>query len=504
MTAALRFSAAFWLTLAPLFCAASEFDFSVLENRARALAAEPYRTRPSRVPAALQQLSYDERRDIRFRPAATFWRDLGLPFQLQFLHPGFNQTHTVGVSLVVDGKATPVPFDTGYFNYGKNTQLGPIPADMGFSGFRAITALNHKEVIDELIVFEGASYFRALGRGLFYGLSARGLAIDCGELSGEEFPVFEEFWVEQPKRKGQELVMYALLDSPRVAGAYRFAVRPGDDTTVDISATLYRRGDVKVFGVAPLTSMFWFGENTRERHGDLRPEVHDSDGLAMARGNGEWLWRPLTNPSVVRVASFFDENPRGFGLCQRDRRFVSYQDMEAHYHLRPSVWVEPLGDWGRGVVRLVELPTPDETNDNIVAFWVPETLPPIAEPLRFAYRLHWFKEGALTIAQPAGRVAATRVGSSRTHEPELIRFWIDFEGDAVASLSAESDVKGVVTVGAGATLVNSSVQRNAVDDTWRLAFAILPENDGEPVELRAFLENSDRTLTETWTYLWTP
>jgi periplasmic glucans biosynthesis protein len=299
--------------------------------------------------------------------------------------------------------------------------------------------------------------------------------------------------------------VYALLDSPSVAGAYRFTITPGVSTVATIKAAIYRRdgADIRSLGVAPLTSMFWFGENSPSREGDLRPEVHDSDGLMMERGTGEWVWRPLYNPKNLRVGSFSDENPRGFGLVQRDRQFSSYEDMEANYHLRPSTWVEPIGQWGRGCVRLVELPTPDETNDNIVAFWVPEKLPAIGVPLVVEYKLHWFLESGGK-RPPAGYNSSTRIGFSKTQEPELRRFWVDFSGSYLRSRSQDTKIDPVVSVGDGATLVHQAIQKNPINGTWRVAFAIKPDGTGRPVELRCFLKKEPDILTETWIYLWNP
>jgi glucans biosynthesis protein len=261
---------------------------------------------------------------------------------------------------------------------------------------------------------------------------------------------------------------------------------------------------VTVFGIAPLTSMFWFGETTSNSYEDLRPEVHDSDGLLMQRGNGEWLWRPLSNPKGVRVAAFADENPKGFGLVQRDRKFESYEDLEAHYHERPSVWVEPIGAWGPGDVRLVELPTPDETQDNIVAFWVPKKLPALGEPLNLEYKLHWFIEGKGGRHPPAGYVTSTRVGRSATHEPDLVRFWVDITGPYLANQKPLPDITADVSVGKGAKLIHQSLEKNPINGTWRVAFAIKPDGSGQPVELRCFLKKPPHILTETWSYLWNP
>jgi glucans biosynthesis protein len=268
-----------------------------------------------------------------------------------------------------------------------------------------------------------------------------------------------------------------------------------------VHEVVYLRKNPAVLGLAPLTSMFWHGKNTTTSFDDFRPEVHDSDGLMLSTGDGEWLWRPLSNPNNTRVAAFSDENPRGFGLVQRDRKFDDYQDLEANYHLRPSAWVEPVGLWGRGSVRLVELHAPDETYDNITAFWTPDSLPPAGEPIELTYKLHWFMD---QIHPPAGYVAATRVGRTATQERELERFVVDFDGAYLSKQGPDPLIEPVVTVGAGATLVNTILQKNPYNGTWRVAFAIRPDGTGHPVEMRCFLRKPPHVLTETWSYLWQP
>ncbi len=480
------------------------FDFEVLQYRAKTLAAKPYAERPSRVPESLRNLTYDQYRDVRFNPASAWWRRERLAFQLQFFHPGFIYNRTVQLSEVTNGKVEPIRYEKDLFNFGANRSLGSIPGDMGFTGFRIHNQLNSPEYFDELAVFQGASYFRALGKGMRYGLSARGLALNTGEPGGEEFPSFEEFWIERPVDKANRITVYALMDSPSVAGAFRFIITPGPSTVMEVKSAIYRRKNVALFGVAPLTSMFWFGETASNHYEDLRPEVHDSDGLLLQRGNGEWLWRPLGNPKGIRVAAFADNNPKGFGLIQRDRKFESYEDLEAHYHERPSTWVEPIGSWGEGDVRLVELPTPDETQDNIVAFWVPKTLPALGEPLSLEYKLHWFMEGKGGRTPPAGYVVSTRIGRSATHEPELVRFWVDFTGNYLSNQKATPEISASVSVGAGATLVHQSVEKNPANGSWRVAFALKPDGSGRPVELRCYLKRPPHILTETWSYLWNP
>ena len=494
------------LNVAAAMAADMPFDFEVLQFRAKALAGKPYVQRQSKVPKALQELSYDLYRDIRFDPNRAWWRREQLPFQLQFFHPGFIYNKTVQVAEIDHGTVKAIEFSPRLFEYNKARSVGRVPSDMGFTGFRVHYALNNPNYLDELAVFQGASYFRALGQAMRYGLSARGLALNTAEAAPEEFPIFEEFWVVKPQPDSKELTIYALLDSPSVAGAYRFVIIPGAETVMQVKAAVYVRAgaDIKTFGVAPLTSMYWHGENSSSKEGDLRPEVHDSDGLMIERGSGEWLWRPLVNPRALRTTTFNDENPRGFGLIQRDRRFESYEDLEAAYHLRPSTWVEPVGSWGRGAVRLVEIPTPDETNDNIVAFWVPEKLPAIGEPMEFEYKLHWFIEGTGGKKPPAGYTIATRIGHSKTHEKELERFWVDFDSPVLHSHSSDPAIEAIVSVSEGATLVHQSIQKNTFNGSWRVAFAIKPDGTGRPVELRCFLKREPHILTETWSYLWNP
>jgi glucans biosynthesis protein len=296
------------------------------------------------------------------------------------------------------------------------------------------------------------------------------------------------------------LVAYALLDGPSLAGAYRFAIAPGAETVVEVHLVLFCRTNPQALGIAPLTSMFWHGQSSEELH-DFRPEVHDSDGLMLHTGRDEWLWRPLSNPPAPRIASFLDQRPQGFGLLQRERRYENYQDIEAGYQLRASAWVEPEGDWGAGSVRLVELPSPDETNDNIVAYWTPAALPPPGQPLDFRYRLTWFLD---QIHPPGAWVVATRHGRSRTQEPDLERFMVDFDGPSLRHLPAGAGPEPVVTAGPGAELVHAMVQHNPYDGTWRAAFALRPDKSGRPVELRCYLRDGGRALSETWSYLWQP
>lgn len=486
-----------WCGAAALARAAGEpFDFEVLRYRAKMRAEQPY-TPPRSVPEWLRKLTYDQHRRIQFNAAETLWAREGLPFQLQFFHPGYIFDHPVRVFTVSHRREHMVEFSRRFFNY-DDLKVGPLPADLGFAGVKLLYPLNHPG--DELGVFLGASYFRFLCQQAFYGLSARGLAVNTATKAPEEFPAFRDFWVERPAADAHRVIVLALLDSESVTGAYQFTITPGADTVMLVRAALYFRRTGPLVGVAPLTSMFWRGENSPIATDDFRPEVHDSDGLQVCTGAGEWLWRPLVNPRAPTVSTFADDNPRGFGLMQRDRDFDHYQDLEARYQLRPSAWVEPVGPWGRGAVRLVELPTRSEFDDNIVAMWVPEKLPPPGEALQLEYRLHWCLD---QVHPPAGFVFATRLGHS-PNETGLERFVVDFDGPYLHNQHADPAIEPVLTVGAGATLVHSSLQKNIYNGTWRVSFALRPDGSGKPVELRCFLRKPPYVLTETWSYLWQP
>jgi glucans biosynthesis protein len=473
------------------------FNLSDVEARAKALAAQPYTEPAANLPEWMQSLNYEKHRAIQFDRAHAWWQQDKLPFQLQFFHPGWLFKTPVAINEIVDGRAQPIDFSRSLFNYGE-VKTGDIPPHTGFAGFRIHYPLKYPG--DELAVFLGASYFRAVGRGMSYGLSSRGLAVNTGEPGPEEFPRFDEFWVVRPAPGADSVTVFALLNSPSVTGAYRFTFHPGDETVTDVKGVLYFRRIPAVVGLAPLTSMFQHGENSGWSRDDFRPEVHDSDGLLMRTGADEWIWRPLANPPATRVSTFTDKSPRGFGLMQRDREYAHYDDLEANYHLRPSAWVEPVGDWGAGAVRLLEIRTPDETSDNIVACWVPAALPAIGQPFAFEYRLHWLAKADRL--PPSGHVVSTRQGTVLDH-PERRRFVVDFAG--IPFDGPQRDMRAEVTVVAGAKLVTTpGVQVVRPLGVWRVVFELVPDGSGRPVELRCYMRDGKDILTETWSNLWNP
>jgi periplasmic glucans biosynthesis protein len=491
--------------------AAAPFSYQNVIEKARQLAAQPYQNPAGQVPDFLLKLDYDAWRDIRFRTEQALWRTEGLPFQVQFFHPGLYYDRPVKINSVDFGDVKPVTFSRDLFDYGKNRFKDKVPVDLGFAGFRLHCRLNTRKYYDEAVVFLGANYFRAVAKNQHYGLSARGLAIDTALSTGEEFPYFREFWIVKPVEESTRITVYALLDSPSLSGAYQFVIKPGKETIIDVRGTVFRRKNVQKFGIAPLTSMFFYGENSGPRPvDDFRPEVHDADGLLIAFNNGEWLWHPLVNPRALIINSFKATDPAGFGLMQRDLDFNSYQDLEARYESKPGVWITPRGKWGEGHIELIQIPTGTELNDNIFTFWVPDKLPELAKPVTFSYAMSWQYPGKSE--PPGGRVIATRTAKGK--DDQMKKFIVDFAGGKLAKLPPGEPVAAVVSVDSNAKLVEKQVYKNSFTGGWRLVFQIKPEEQQgmdrmlsqkrPPIELRAYLKEGNNSITETWSYTYLP
>jgi glucans biosynthesis protein len=479
------------------------FSFETVAERARVMATQAYQAPVNRLPKEWRELDYDAYRDIRFRPEKAVWRAEKLPFELMFFHLGRGLSDPVRINEVTPQGVVPIEYDSSMFDYGKN-KLDTAPLQgSGFAGFRVHYSLNNPAYKDELIVFLGASYFRAVGKGQVYGLSARGLAVDTAEPSGEEFPRFTEFWIEKPKRGATTLTINALLNSPRVTGAYRFVVQPGTETVINVSARIFTRTNVNKIGVAPLTSMFTFGEN-QPGSNDYRPEVHDSDGLSVENGDGEWIWRPLVNPQRLLVTSFGTTSPKGFGLQQRDRNFANYEDLEAKYQRRPSAWVEPMGDWGKGRVELVQIPSPDETNDNIVAYWVFDQATPPGRPLNVGYRIH-YQQATLTLPPHLATVLQSRRGRGFVQIPDGdIKFVVEFEGAVLKPYKGDHKPDLMLTNAGNAEFTDRNLYQNEETGNWRMIVRMHRIDASKPIELRGFLADNGKPISETWSYIVPP
>jgi glucans biosynthesis protein len=484
--------------------AAEPFDYAQLKGLARSMGAAAYKPPNVELPAPIARLGWDQWQAIRFRDDHSLWAGEDRWFQARFFHLGFTVTKPVRLYSVDNGQAQELAYDSALFDYSKSgVDAHKLAPNLGFAGFRL---LFHSDWTRDVAAFQGASYFRAVDGDKQYGMSQRGLAIDCGMARAEEFPDFIAYYLERPARNSSQVTVYGLLDSPSVAGAYRFVIDVADTIVMDIDAALYPRKTIERIGIAPGTSMFFDGPNDHRVDNDWRPAIHDSDGLQLYTGGGEWLWRPLVNPAAVRVNSFIDNSPRGFGLMQRDRNFDHYQDDGVFYDLRPSVWVEPKAGWGKGAVMLVELPTSDETADNVVAFWNPADKPQRGQELLYGYRLYWCRYNP--VASALAQVQATRagiggvVGQKRSYFSW--RFVVDFAGGHFALLGESAHVEPVITASRGQIEITSARPLHAING-WRAMFDLKPTDDSsEPIDLRLYLALNGQALTETWVYQYTP
>ncbi|MEL6505673.1 MAG: glucan biosynthesis protein G [Pseudomonadota bacterium] len=474
---------------------AKPFDRESLVTLAKGLAAKPYEA-PQRVPQEWLDLTYDQYRAIRFDRKAALWAGSDRPFEVDFFPPGLYFPTPIAVSIVEDGQQRPVLFDLDVFI--KEKIVPKLPLDdpaINYSGFRLQGHINDPDRKDEVFVFQGASYFRSLGKGDVYGLSARGLALKTGDAEGEEFPEFRQFWLEGGLPGDSSVTVHALLDSPSVAGLYRFVITPGESTIMDVEARLFPREELAHVGIAAGTSMFLFDETNRTRFDDFRPAVHDSDGLLIENGAGETLWRALANPVKLQVSSFVDDNPRGFGLMQRPRQFDDYVDLEALYHRRPGLWVVPGEDWGKGAVTLVEIPADREIYDNIVSYWRPRVPLKAGGDYTYTYRLYWGAQPPLV--SNLARVINTRMGK-RWSGRKIVT--VDFSDTPQLPEKLDS-----VTLHVSSNRGDTSdgiLQRNPSTGGVRLAFDFDP-GEAQSVELRAQLVVGGKPVSEVWLYRWT-
>ena len=504
--AAWRFrSGALILLLCLVAPAARAFGLDDVAGQAETLARTAYQAPPPPDPT-LAALSYDDYRRIRFKPERALWHGTASLFEVQFFPLGRGFTRPLRLYEVVGD--TPRPLEIPGADYNDEGVLPPAraqSADAGAAGWRLKYPLNDPKVFDEVVVFLGASYFRAVGAGQHYGLSARGLAVDTAGARAEEFPAFTTFWLQRPAPGERSFTFFALLDGPSASGAYRFVLHPGKNTALDVSARIYPRKAEATPGLAPLTSMFLMGENQPVSN-DYRPEVHDSDGLMVQTGDGERIWRPLTNPSRPFVTSFAMSRLGGFGLMQRDRAFRSYEDLEAHYQSRPGAWVEPHGDWGAGRVELLQFHTPDETNDNIVAYWVPKQAPAPGTPLALEYTIHWVLEGVPPAA--GATVLQTRRGHGYREaviQPNDMQFQIDFVGRALQGLPSDAAIDVAASGNDNVRKLRAHAYPNPQTGGWRVSLSFERIDAAKPVELRAQLRNAaGAILSETWSYALAP
>jgi periplasmic glucans biosynthesis protein len=493
------------------FGPAQPFSFDELRRRAQAMASRAYVAPPRPSPEITAQIDYATHGQIRFRADRALEAQGPGGFPATFFHLGKFFQKAVKIHAVDNGQQREIIYRADYFDMPADSIARQLPTGAGFAGFRIQERrggpLDWRS--NDWVAFLGASYYRAIGELYQYGLSARGLAVNVANPLPpftEEFPDFTEFWIEEPAQVPDTVLVYALLDGPSVTGAYRFAMRRERAVLMDVDAAIYLRQDIARLGIAPLTSMYWFSETVKPAAIDWRPELHDSDGLALWTGNGEHIWRPLNNPAQLSVSAFADDKPRGFGLAQRDRVFDHYLD-GVRYDLRPTLWVEPLSGFGRGSVQLIEMPTDDEIHDNINAMWVPAEPASAGHSFEFQYRLHW------SAAEPSNganlaRCVATRLGNGGIPglpRPKGVRkFMVEFLGSPLAGLPYGTKPQPVLSASRGEfSYVYTEAVPDDVPGHWRAQFDLTVAG-GDPVEMRLYLKNGDQTLSETWVYQYHP
>lgn len=492
------------------FGPAQAFSFDKLRHHARALATSAYVPPPSPAPAITAQIDYVVHGQIRFRSEAALFANGPGMFPVTFFHLGRFFQKSVKIHVVERGEAREIICREDYFDMPADSIARRLPQGAGFAGLRIQESragtLDWKQ--NDWVAFLGASYFRAIGELHQYGLSARGVAVNVANPDPpfvEEFPDFTEFWIEEQAESADAITVCALLEGPSVAGAYRFSMRRGRSVLMDVDAMIFIRKDIARLGIAPLTSMYWFSDTIKPTAVDWRPELHDSDGLALWTSKEERIWRPLNNPSSLVVSAFADDRPRGFGLSQRDRNFDHYLD-GVRYDLRPSLWVEPLSGFGSGAVQLVELPTDDEIHDNIAAMWVPAEPATAGRSLEFKYRLHWCADEPFTSS--LARCVATRLGNGGVPglpRPQGVRkFMVEFLGTPLAKLPFGVKPEAVLWASRGEfSYVFTEAVPDDVPGHWRAQFDLTVLGK-EPVEMRLYLKNGDETLSETWAYQYHP
>lgn len=488
-----------------------DFGFENVATQAKRLAQHSYSSPQVDLPDALANLKFEQYIKIQYNAEHDLWRNDKLPFRLSFFHEGMQYNTPVKIHQITAHGVQDIKFNAADFNYGGNHFSADDLKGLQFAGFRVEVPDAKTKQWYQNLVFQGASYLRAIGQGQRFGLSARGLAVDTGAPTGEEFPYFTEFWIARPRNTDSALIIYALLDSPRMTGVYRYTLHPGTTAVIDVKARVYMRANVDKLGLAPLTGMFLFGPNQPPKTPDYRPALHDSEGLSVHAGDGQWFWRPLLDPRMLTISSFETVNPKGFGLMQRSHAFSDYEDLDDRYDLRPSGWVDVKGNWGPGRVELVEIPTPDETNDNIVAYWVPRQQPKPLQPFNYEYSLR-FENTEQTLPQTLAHVTQTRYSEGTVKQDNLIRkpdgseeLLVDFAGANLDKLPVNAPVQAVVEPGQQVSLVEVKVVRNEAVGGYRLLLRFRRHTpDGvkpRPAKINAYLHLGDTTLSETWSYL---
>lgn len=471
-------------------------DMETLTALVSALAETGYDASARRVPEFLTRLGYDEYRDLQYKEDLAQWHGEGLPFELTFFHSGYIYPKSVALyNIADDDSVAPIVFSPELFDYGPQAHLvDQLTEQVDFSGFH-VWHRDQENRLSRVGLFQGASYFRMVSSSSEYGLSGRTVAINTSNPEPEEFPDFSTFWFRQPAPGDQNLIFYGLLESPSLVGGYRFTLTPGTPVRLHVEGSLILRQPVAELGLAPFSSMFWYGENSARRPADFRPEVHDSDGLLVSNSTGS-IWRPLANPPATRTDSLPGDDLDMFALLQRDRNYENYQDIEARYHQRPDAWVVPGSNMSAGELRLLEIESPHEYADNIALVWVPSATPEPGSVFEYDYDVYFGEWADNALAQ----VVATRYGDSLRADGS-IEFVIDFDGGPLATMDTDTELE-ITSEIEGGEFIWQNIRKNPYNTTWRLNLRVAPDDDPNGVHLRARLQHQDEVLSETWQYWW--
>jgi glucans biosynthesis protein len=473
----------------------SPFNSNTVTDAARLLSKQPFSPLAADLPDVFRDLGSEQYAVIRQRrPEIAIWAPDNTGFAIEPLHRGFIFSSPMEINLVVEGQARRVIYDPALFDFG-NLAIPKNLGDIGFSGFRVLA--QGQGDLSTLAIFQGASFFRAIAPGQTLGTMARALSIKTADPRGEEFPAFRTVWIERPTLAAGALVIHALIGSESVTGAYRFTLRPGDATIIDTECTLFARAAVDNLGLATMSATHLFGPIDERRNDDLRPSVSEVGGLQMLTGKGEWLWRPVANRDTLQISTFVDENPRGFGFLQRDRNFDHYQDDDEHFETRPSLWIEPIGDWSAGGVQLVEIPSDSEANDNIIGYWKPKQPLAAGSESFFAYRQFW----CWNPPEPPPLAIATQSRSGRGSSLKHRRFMVEFAGESLRLPQNAEAMKPNLNASPG-SLSGVRTFPSADKKACRILFELDPGSEVFS-ELRLVLEADGKPISETWLYRWT-
>ncbi|MBX2806051.1 MAG: glucan biosynthesis protein [Hyphomicrobiales bacterium] len=473
-----------------------QFSYARLLKQAKSLSQTPHNAPQLSLPSELANLDRESYESIQYRNDATIWRDEVLNFRLKLLHTGFQYRTPVEIEIVENGTGVPVAYSPSLFDFNAPLKRPAANSRSGFSGLSADTLIHNTDDYSAFLAFQGATFFRALASGQVFGLSARALSINTAQSRGEEFPFFRKIWVEKPQAGERVLTIYALMDSPGITGAYRFRAAPGESTVIDVDCTLFPRKRLPHVGIAPISSMYFYGAADPTGETGYRPNVHSSDGLQIWNAAGEWIWRPITNPEQLQYSVFVDRTPRGFGLLQRKRSFGAYEDLDARFDIQPTLWVEPVGNWREGAVDLIEVPSQSEIFNNIIVFWRPRYPLERNNSYSFSYRLHWAEDIPLR-ANKAG-VGQTLIG--RETNGENATFIIDFDSSHSCSSCNLNAYDAELRASSG-EIISRKVQYNPATGGQRVMFGYRPGEQRE-TDLICQLKYDGQVVSETWVYRW--